>query len=73
MDGSVIASLLADVFDLVAMLRYEFDVVHAKNPSRIKAPEPHPRPWAMERDDGRIRFGADPIPISEFDDWWENG
>lgn len=35
---------------------------HAKKPKRMK------RPW--EKGDEQ-KFGADPIPISEFDDWWD--
>lgn len=53
--GDKTAALLADLFDLVA----------AKGARR--QPKPYPRPKLKG---GGERFGADPIPISEFDAWY---
>lgn len=52
------ASILADLWDLTV-------AIHSQ---RGKEPQKYPRPGAKE--DNKRHYGADPIPISEFNDWW---
>lgn len=57
--------LLASLLDAVQMGNWQ-------RGGKPHAPKPKPvrRPGAR----GQVRhFGADPIPISQFDDWWDNG
>ena len=56
-------SILADVFDAVRLFNFSF----AKDG---KTPPPYPRPWGEDKTE---RFGKDPIPIDDFDDWWNGG
>ena len=49
--------ILADIYDA-------FAAVHTK---RGRKPKPYPRPQEHRA------VGKDPIPISEFWDWWNNG
>ncbi len=66
-----VKTLLADLYDLIAAFRWEFCA--ANTPARKAKPQkprPYQRPGAK---DDRVRVGSDPIPISEFDDWWEGG
>lgn len=53
--------LLADLFDAIRQFNYSF----AKEGTA--QPKPYPRPWAEDKTE---RFGKDPIPIEDFDDWW---
>lgn len=68
-DGEATAAILADIFDLLAMMRAESAVKGTKHAPR-KA-KPYPRPWAKAK--GERHVGSDPIPISEFESWWSNG
>lgn len=57
------------------LLAATLDALNAANWQRAgkktaPRPKPIPRPGAKSAD---RRFGKDPIPISEFDDWWEGG
>lgn len=54
------AAILADLWDLTA----------ACNTRKGKEPPKYPRPGT--KDESTQRHGADPIPISQFDDWWNN-
>ena len=65
------ASVLADLFDLVAAFRYEVALSNTQK-GRRKPPRPRPYPRPGARDD-RVRIGRDPIPVREFDEWWEGG
>lgn len=66
-----VKTLLADIYDLVAAFRWEF--CSANTPPR-KARPPKPRPYRRPgAKDDRVRVGRDPIPIREFDDWWNEG
>ena len=64
-DGTRVAPMLADLYDLVSWFRWSFSASHVGR--RAKRPKPYPRPWV---DDGTRHIGKDPIPISEFDEWW---
>lgn len=60
-----IAEMLADLNDAVIAFAYVF----AKNAKGQKPPT-YPRPWAKNDGDS---IGSDPIPISEFNDWYYGG
>lgn len=55
--------LLAEVIDVL-------NVANWQRAGKKSAPRPKrfPRPWEKPR--GR-KLGADPVPISKFNDWWE--
>lgn len=68
---SRIAMLLADVFDQLSWLRYEFACANTpKGKSRPKRPRPYPRQGVKAQDES---VGRRPIPVSEFDAWWDGG
>lgn len=69
LDGRKVASILADIYDCLNALRYQHAMAN-RDPKKQKPtePEPYPRPGAESRSKS---FGQDPIPISEFDEWWE--
>ncbi|WP_054682570.1 hypothetical protein [Microbacterium sp. No. 7] len=55
--------LLADLIDILNLANWQRGGdKHAPRPRRLT------RPW--ETRDGVQVLGSDPIPISEFDDWW---
>lgn len=60
----VIAYLLALLVDSTAMGNWQ------RGGGKGSKPKPVPRPGA---DSGNKRFGSDPIPAKDFNDWWENG
>ena len=64
--GDATASLLADLIDLVAVLRAEVAVKGTEH--RAKRPKPYPRPGRKPK--GTRHLGKDPIPVAEFEDWW---
>lgn len=66
--GDATASLLADIYDLLAMMRAEAAVKGTEHKPR--RPKPHPRPGMKPM--GTTHIGKDPIPISEFEDWWDS-
>lgn len=59
------AQLLAGLFDVLQMGNWQ----RAQKKSAPK-PKPIKRPW--EKAAKSTRLGSDPIPISQFDDWWES-
>ena len=66
-NGNVTAALLADIYDAIHQLNNN---VMAKGSGRSpRAVKPYKRPWAKANE---RHVGKDPIPISEFEDWWEN-
>lgn len=60
--------MLADMYDLMAALNR--NVVAANSKHRPRKPKPYPRPG--KRDKGTV-IGKDPIPIKDFDEWWNGG
>lgn len=60
--------MLADLFDLVAVLNR--NVVAASSKHRPRKPKPYPRPGRQDK--GTV-VGRDPIPIKDFDKWWNGG
>ena len=67
----MVQTMLADLIDAVNALKYEEGCAHTPRGKRKpRKPDPYPRPWTRKR--GRV-IGHDPIPISEFDEWWKGG
>ena len=65
-NGEATASLLADLFDLVAMLRSE--VLAKGSGKKPKHPRPYPRPGTKPKNTRHV--GSKPIPIAKFEEWW---
>lgn len=61
--------LLAALVDELRMLSWGFSQAHSEHSLRRYMPEPIPRPGIPKRD---RRVGYDPIPIKDFDSWWES-
>lgn len=61
---SIEAQLLADVVDLLAIANWQ-------RGGKKHAPRPKPveRPWRKPK---AQKLGSKPIPISQFNDWWES-
>lgn len=61
------AGILADIFDLLATFRHVY--VSANSKAHKPRPKPYPRPWLEKQ----VRhYGKDPIPMSQFDAWWDS-
>lgn len=58
--------LIADLIDEIRYLRYEHAA--SKSRTRPRQPERYPRPGDRK---GNI-IGSDPIPVSQFREWWES-
>lgn len=66
-NGNVTAAILADIYDALAQLNNN---VMAKGTRRAaRQAKPYRRPWA--KPDNERQFGRDPIPVSEFEAWWD--
>ena len=61
------SGMIADLYDTVTAFAYTFAKVYG---GKGQKPKPYPRP--IESDDDN-KFGKDPIPISEFNDWYYGG
>ena len=66
--ASRVPAMLADLYDLMAAFRAEFAQA---NGGKRRKPKPYPRPWARRKDEQRV--GRDPIPIRDFEGWWNDG
>lgn len=55
------------------LLALAVDALHDANWQRGGGPKGGPRPERVERPNQKRThsFGSDPIPISEFNDWWD--
>lgn len=62
--GRVTADLLATIADLLANGNWQ-------RQGKKNAPKPKPikRPGAVT---SATRYGSDPIPVKDFDDWWDS-
>lgn len=69
--SSYAQQLLAGISDALSMLAWEFAQVNSKHDLRRYIPRPIPRPGVV--DDRNVSYGRDPIPVSEFDSWWQGG
>ncbi|MDO5676505.1 MAG: hypothetical protein Q4G35_03240 [Propionibacteriaceae bacterium] len=65
-DWSATDYLLALIFDALAVANWQ-------RQGKKSAPKPPLLPRPGQQDENNRRFGADPIPASRFDDWWEEG
>lgn len=59
-------TILADIYDAIAMLNANYVSTHSK---RRPTPKPYRRPNA--KPEGRT-LGGGAIPLGEFDAWWES-
>jgi hypothetical protein len=62
------SAMLADLIDITTALVYS---VNHMAGGHMKRPKPYPRPWVDDKDEKKI--GAEPIPISDFDEWYYGG
>lgn len=69
--SSYTQQLLAGISDTLSMLAWEFSQVNSKHDLRRYIPQPIPRPGVV--DDRHVSYGRDPIPVAEFDSWWQGG
>lgn len=67
-EGHATAAILADTYDLLNQLNENL-VARGAN-RRASHVKPYPRPWAKGQ--GERKLGRDPIPVSEFEAWWES-
>lgn len=68
-----IAMLLAHIADLIAGLSYSYTISHLKKGAKKPSPpEPIERPGVTKKKE-KMRWGADAIPIRDFDAWWNEG
>ena len=65
-NGNATAAILADIYDLLSQFNVNFCSVSSRK--RSYAAKPYSRPWA--KDTGQRVLGSDPVPVSEFEDWW---
>ena len=69
MDGTAACALIAELIDTVrasaATLAYKGT---GKRPPKLN---PYPRPWRKK--DESQHFGRDPIPVSDFNEWYYGG
>lgn len=63
--GTVTADLLAHVVDLLAAANWQ-----RQGKKTAAKPKPLPRPGRAPADGQR--YGSAPIPVGDFDDWWNN-
>lgn len=68
-DGRVTTALLADIYDLLNAFRGTYVNAHSKKKQRQL--KPYPRPWLEDKSVKKV--GKDPIPIKDFEKWWEGG
>lgn len=60
-------ALLADIFDMLAMINANLVAVGSRK--RAKTPKPYPRPGAEPT--GQKHFGKEPLPVDELQEWFE--
>ena len=71
--ASRVPMILADIYDLLAVFRWQYATANTKKgKKKPKKPEPYERPGASKEKKG-TRIGRDPIPVSQFDTWWNGG
>lgn len=64
-----VQSILADIYDAIAGFQWSFAAAHREH-GKPRKPKPYPRPGQKRKG---ASVGRDPIPISEFDEWWDGG
>lgn len=66
LDGSLTSVLLARVCDEISDMQWVY--LQSLSKCSVQRPSHVPTPWT--KDDSR-HIGRDPIPISEFNEWWD--
>ena len=61
------SGMIADLYDALTAFAYTFAKAHG---GKGQKPKPYPRPTKADEEN---KFGKDPIPISEFNDWYYGG
>lgn len=70
--GEMDAAIMADLIDAVNCLRWELACSRLpKGKSKPRRIPRYPRPGVSD-DAGTQTIGSDPIPVSQFDAWWES-
>lgn len=67
-EGRASAAILADIYDLIAALNA--NVCARGSGHRPRTPSQYPRPW--RKGNGTKVIGKDPIPVSDFEAWWNS-
>lgn len=65
----LVPQLLASLYDQIAMFRWEFASSRTKKSMNSSKPKPLKRPGIEDPDK---HYGKDPIPVSEFNEWWDS-
>ena len=72
LDGTMVAPMLVSLLDSLNASRWEYALsCTAKGHPKPKRPKMTPVPWRGGTSDER-HIGKDPIPIANFDDWWNS-
>lgn len=66
--GDVTAQLLSVLIDELRGMEWMYQSTHSK--ARVRRPRRFPTPWTSDAELGVRRYGRDPIPVSEFDAWF---
>lgn len=73
MAGEHTAAIMADLIDCVNLSRWEFALANTpKGKSKPRRFDPYPRPGVKPQGKSEKVIGSDPIPVSQFDEWWES-
>ena len=71
MRGAATAQLVACLIDEVRGLQWMYASAHSRG--SVRRPRQFRTPWDDGEDTGVVRMGSNPIPISEFDKWFDGG
>lgn len=71
-EPSLLPMLVADLADAAHAIAWEVAQANSSHDLRGVMPEPIERPGVTPRRETR-RWGADAIPVSDFDSWWNGG
>lgn len=71
-EPALLPMLLAEAVDTMHVISWEVAQANSRRDLGPRYPEPIERPGAVKRHDTHV-YGSDPIPISEFDAWWNGG
>lgn len=67
-DGEATAAILADLYDLVHQMNN--NLAARGSGRRARTAKPYPRPW--RKGEGEKVVGRDPIPVADFEAWWNS-
>ena len=71
--GDMCAFILADIYDNISSFAYSYATANSKSRHSVKKPPLYPREWDKNNDKSVKRIGKDPIPISQFNEWYYGG